>query len=458
MGDLAVGESRVVQFVARQNNTQSAGFVIHNEMSVTDAGGGSASLAKDVTVVSGNGFTLSLVESQDPVVPGDQLIYTLRYGNRSGATVANAVLSVPIPAGTGYVSASPGAVYTGSAVQWSLGSLAAGASGEQQLTVSVTGSAGDVILADALLEDVSGAVPTQRTQVTTEVKAAAPVLLTLTTDRDPVVSGSNNPLVYTLTVHNQGSSVLTGVVLRDDVPVGMSVNAAESGGATCSGGFTCYDDEYLTWSLGDLAVGESRVVQFVARQNNTQSAGFVIHNEMSVTDAGGGSASLAKDVTVVSGNDDADGDGLTNSVESSIGTDILLWDTDGDGLSDYEEVAYDGNPNNYIAGQDLNPFMTDTDGDGFSDYDEVNLYNSDPLDNNSVPVFADGDLNGDQLVNVADVLLATRILTGQLTPTQDQLDHGDVAPLVNGVPVPDGLFNLGDVLVIQRKALGIVNF
>ncbi len=220
--------------MARQYGAQPAGFVIHNEMSVTDAGGGSASLAKDVTVVAGNGFTVSLVESQDPVVPGDQLTYTVRYGNRSGSTVANAVLSVPIPAGTSYVSASPGAVYTGSAVQWSLGSLAAGASGEQQLTVSVTGSAGDVMLADALLEDVSGAVPTQRTQVTTEVKAAAPVLLTMTTDLDPVVSGNDNPLVYTLTVRNQGSSTLTGVVLRDDVPVGMDVESTESGGGTCS--------------------------------------------------------------------------------------------------------------------------------------------------------------------------------------------------------------------------------
>jgi len=309
-----------------------------------------------------------------------------------------------------------------------------------------------------LLEDVSGAVPTQRTQVTAEVKATAPVLLTLTTDLDPVVRGSGNPLVYTLTVHNQGASALTGVVLRDDVPVGMYVTSAESGGATCSGGFTCYDDEYLTWTLDDLAVGESKVVQFVARQYNTQPAGFVIHNEMSVTDAGGGSASLAKDVTVVSGNGDADGDGLTNSVESSIGTNMLLWDTDGDGLSDYTEVAYDGNPNSYTAGQDLNPFEIDTDGDGFSDYDELNTYNSDPLDNNSVPILSDGDLNADGVVNVVDVLLAQQIVTNQLMPTQDQLDHGDVAPLVNGTPVPDGLFNLGDLLVIQRKALGLVNF
>ena len=146
-------------------------------MRVTDAGGGGATLAKDVAVVSGNGFTLGLVESQDPVVPGDQLSYTVHYGNRSGSTVANAVLSVPIPAGTGYVSASPGAVYTGSAVQWSLGALANGEVGSQTLTVSVTGGAGDVLLADALLEDVSGVVPTQRSQVTTGVRSAAPVFV-----------------------------------------------------------------------------------------------------------------------------------------------------------------------------------------------------------------------------------------------------------------------------------------
>jgi hypothetical protein len=70
----------------------------------------------------------------------------------------------------------------------------------------------------------------------------------------------------------------------------------------------------------------------------------------------------------------------------------------------------------------------------------------------------DGDLNGDGLVDTADVLLSTRILMGQLTPTQDQIYHGDVAPLVNGIPVPDGLFSLGDVLVIQRKSLGLISF
>ena len=37
----------------------------------------------------------------------------------------------------------------------------------------------------------------------------------------------------------------------------------------------------------------------------------------------------------------------------------------------------------------------------------------------------------------------------------EQFWHRDVAPLVSDVPTPDGEFNLGDVLLITRKALGI---
>ena len=81
-----------------------------------------------------------------------------------------------------------------------------------------------------------------------------------------------------------------------------------------------------------------------------------------------------------------------------------------------------------------------------------------PFTGGSISPVADGDLNGHGLVNTADVLLSTCILMEQLTPTQDQINHGDVAPLVNGIPLSDGLFSLGDALVIQRKALGLISF
>ena len=78
----------------------------------------------------------------------------------------------------------------------------------------------------------------------------------------------------------------------------------------------------------------------------------------------------------------------------------------------------------------------------------------------AVPVIigATGDVNGDGDVNTADVLLADRIALGNLNPTAEQILRGDVAPLINGVPVPDGVLNAADLLVIRRKALGLISF
>jgi hypothetical protein len=70
----------------------------------------------------------------------------------------------------------------------------------------------------------------------------------------------------------------------------------------------------------------------------------------------------------------------------------------------------------------------------------------------------DGDVNEDGIVDVADLLLAQRALLGQITLTTDQLLHADVAPLLSGIPDPDGFYNLGDVLVIERKVLGLIDF
>ena len=118
-------------------------------------------------------------------------------------------------------------------------------------------------------------------------------------------------------------------------------------------------------------------------------------------------------------NNDRDHDGLIDTDEALLGTDPESADTDNDGITDMEELN---------LGTD--PILFDSDGDGFSDGDEV-AAGTNPVDSASYPGIADGDLNGDGLVNTADILLATRILMGQLVPTQDQVYHGDVAPLVN---------------------------
>jgi len=165
---------------------------------------------------------------------------------------------------------------------------------------------------------------------------------------------------------------------------------------------------------------------------------------------------------------DDDNDGLSDLDEAIHGTNPLNPDSDLDELTDGDEVNIhgtdplddDSDNDNLLDGEEINTYGTlpnnsDTDGDGADDGVEVSA-GTDPLDDTSFP--ADGDINEDGLVNAADVLLATRIVSGDLTPTASQLLHGDVAPLAGGVPAPDGVMNAGDLLLIQRKALGIVSF
>jgi len=71
--------------------------------------------------------------------------------------------------------------------------------------------------------------------------------------------------------------------------------------------------------------------------------------------------------------EDNDNDGLTNLAEYEAGTSPLNLDTDGDGISDYDELFPD-------AGVITNPLLSDTDGDGLSDSLEI-LVGSDPTDN-----------------------------------------------------------------------------
>ena len=76
-----------------------------------------------------------------------------------------------------------------------------------------------------------------------------------------------------------------------------------------------------------------------------------------------------------------------------------------------------------------------------------------PLDD-AAPVFF-CDLNSDSKVDVTDALRALSIEIGLAAPNAADWARGDVAPIVNGVPQPDGKIDIGDVVVILRRAVGL---
>ncbi len=145
---------------------------------------------------------------------------------------------------------------------------------------------------------------------------------------------------------------------------------------------------------------------------------------------------------------DPDGDGLTNFEEFQLGTDPLNADTDGDGITDHDEVyAYltnptaadtdgDGPPDGWEVAHHLNPLVSDTnldtDGDGLTNMEEY------PLGTN--PQNPDSDGNG--------------ISDGALVPPGSGLEPGPDPGLVvvNGMvccpystnaTVTSGMSNIG---------------
>jgi len=145
-------------------------------------------------------------------------------------------------------------------------------------------------------------------------------------------------------------------------------------------------------------------------------------------------------------------------------------DTDGSGDACDPDDDNDGTPDATDAfpldpGEDTdtdsdgigNNADTDDDGDGYSDDLEVTV-GTDPLDDQSTFLDVAGDINGDGQINAGDLVLGMRILTGLHIPTVPEQARFDIAPLSNGLPMPDSNINAGDYLILQGLVSGNISF
>lgn len=87
--------------------------------------------------------------------------------------------------------------------------------------------------------------------------------------------------------------------------------------------------------------------------------------------------------------------------------------------------------------------LADTDGDGVSDGDEVNLYALDPILSNKGDVAPRGAPDG--ALDAGDLVVLTRLVTGGIVAQAPELALADV----NG----DGQLGVADLLLLQQLIL-----
>lgn len=217
---------------------------------------------------------------------------------------------------------------------------------------------------------------------------------------------------------------------------------------------------------------ESRYMFFdVVYPRESQNPISMTEGSFAASDINGLDVSTRLEMTLSAGlptATDTDGDGLTDAVETQIGTDPTLHDTDGDGLGDFYEVNYDGDPA-YTTGSDLNPLEQDTDGDGFvdgqgglvpvADYptgidrdgdgfvDGEGDLGTDPLSTVCYP--GNQDMNLDGVTDLRDALVVQRMAVGLIAPSALDILHADTAPAGG----PDGVINTADVLMMLKRVL-----
>jgi uncharacterized repeat protein (TIGR01451 family) len=108
---------------------------------VTDPSAVNNAAADTDTLTPQADLSLSLGDAPDPAAPGGTLTYTIQVTNNGPSTSPGMTVTDPVPAQTGFVSASPGCTQAASTVTCALGSLAPAAVATVTIQVAVSPSA-----------------------------------------------------------------------------------------------------------------------------------------------------------------------------------------------------------------------------------------------------------------------------------------------------------------------------
>lgn len=173
--------------------TTASGVAAFNDLSINraDTDYQLTATATGMTAVDSAAFditaqpalTIAKVDDVDPVDPGDDVVYTITYGNEGLAAAANVVIQETLPAGMTFVSASNSGTHSGGVITWNVADIPADTNG---LTVTFTAHVSDTLADGGVVTNSNLTIVCDGVQAVGQTTAET---TTVTDGKAPQVSG-----------------------------------------------------------------------------------------------------------------------------------------------------------------------------------------------------------------------------------------------------------------------------
>ena len=220
-------------------------------------------------------LSLSIIDSADPVIQGDNVTYTATVTNNGPDAATGVDLAATLPADTTLVLATPSQGTCDAVVSCALGTIASLGSATVTIEVSAdaAGSIGYLMSVSATEADPNGTNNSQTETTTVNAPPSADLTVLIADSADPVIQGDN--VTYTATVTNNGPDAATGVDLAATLPADTTLVLATPSQGTC--------DAVVSCALGTIASLGSATVTIEVSADAAGSIGYLM--SVSATEA-----------------------------------------------------------------------------------------------------------------------------------------------------------------------------
>ena len=369
---LGAGASYELRYRVVLDPSYAPGGSVTNSVTVTANEG--RSYDRLVTPLATNDLSVAVSQTASPVAVGDGGTFSITVANAGPDLAAGTVVHVPLPAGASYTSSSTATgTYDHTSGDWTVGTLASGASATLTLNVTLTSttvtayaevtaaSGSDVDSQPAENAFGAGHAGDQDDESSASVAVAPRIDLELTkvVTTGPALDGT---IVFRLTLLNRGPSTATNITVADlPAPGTTDVSAAVSSGT--------FNPGTHTWSVASLAAGASVTLDLTQVVGTLPSTHLAQVTAATQTDVDSQPAEDALGQAAAPNQDD-EASVLVTATSSAAGA---VWlDLDHDGVRDAGEpglagvtvtLVYAGADTTFGTGDDVSWPLT-TAGDG----------------------------------------------------------------------------------------------